>query len=58
MMRVFGDAGLRSSEIIRRVVLDEDLAVVQMPLARRHEGWNGRLKGRPVDLLPGSSVVK
>ena len=52
MMRRFGDGGLRSSEISRRVVADEDLAVVQMPLARRHEGWNGRLKGRPVDLLP------
>lgn len=52
MMRRFADGGLRSSEIIRRVMTDEDLAVVQMPLARRHEGWNGRLKGRPIDLLP------
>ena len=51
LMRRFGDSGLRSSEIIRQVVLEEDLPVVSLPLARRYEGWNGRLKGRPIDLL-------
>ena len=61
MMQRFGDTGLRCDEIIRRVVLEEDLPAVTMPLARRPEGWNGRLKGRPVDLLkspePSSSGV-
>ena len=53
MMQRFGDTGLSCDEIIRRVVREEDLPAVMMPLARRPDGWNGRLKGRPVDLLKG-----
>jgi len=52
MMQRFGDTGLRCRDIIRQVVLDEDLPAVNLPLGQRPEGWNGRLKGRPVDLLP------
>lgn len=53
LMKRFGDTGLRCDEIIRRVVLDEDLPAVLLPLSKRPDGWNGRLKGRPIDLLKG-----
>jgi arylsulfatase A-like enzyme len=51
LMARFGDTGLSADEIIRRVVRDEDLAAVLTPPAKRPRGWEGRLKGRPVDIL-------
>ncbi len=50
-MRRFSDAGLRCDEVIQRVVRDEDLAAVTTSPPKRKPGWEGRLKGRPVDLL-------
>jgi len=52
MMAKFNDGGLRSKEIIRQVIMEQDLPALLQPLATRPEGWNARLKGRPVDLLP------
>jgi len=57
-MKKFGDAGLDCREIIRRVVREEDLPAVLMPLAARPDGAEGRLKGRPVDLLKGLALEK
>ena len=52
MMTKYQDGGLRSKEIIRQVIIEQDLPALLQPLATRPEGWNARLKGRPVDLLP------
>ena len=52
-MKRFGDAGLPFNDIIARVVRDEDLPAVRTPPPRRAPKWEGRLKGRPVDLLAG-----
>lgn len=50
-MRRFGDDGLRADEIIRRVVREDDLALTKLPPPKRPPGWEGRLKGRPIDVL-------
>lgn len=63
-MRRFGDPGLDCKEVIRRVVHEDDLPAVNTPPAKRPPGWEGRLKGRPVDLLanqargPAATVEK
>ena len=53
-LRRFADAGIPCDEVLRRVVREEDLPAVEMPPAKRPRGWEGRLKGRPVDLLKAS----
>ena len=53
-MASFGDTGLSANEILRRVVREEDLANALTAPARRPKGWEGRLKGRPVDILKAS----
>lgn len=51
LMKRFGDTGATREAIVERSVRDEDLANVKTLPARRPRGWEGRLKGRPVDLL-------
>ena len=51
LMRRYGDPGLSFEELLRRVVREEDLPAVLTPPPRRSPGWEGRLKGRPVDFL-------
>jgi arylsulfatase A-like enzyme len=51
LMRRFGDPGLPFDEVLRRVVRADDLAAVNTPPPKRPPGWEGRLKGRPVDVL-------
>jgi arylsulfatase A-like enzyme len=51
LMKRFGDTGESRDVIINRSVSDEDLANVKTAPAKRPRGWEGRLKGRPVDLV-------
>jgi arylsulfatase A-like enzyme len=51
LMARFGDTGLTGEELLRRVVRPEDLAAVLKPLSERPAGWEGRLRGRPIDLI-------
>lgn len=51
LMQRFGDAGLSCNELLHRVVRPEDLHNVLTAPANRPAGWEGRLKGRPVDVL-------
>ena len=50
-MQRFGDEGWNCNEIFRRAVRDEDLHDVLTPAAQRADGWEGRLKGSPIDML-------
>ncbi len=50
-MERFGDPGLAYDEVLRRVVREADWPAVAAPPAKRPRGWEGRLKGRPVDFL-------
>lgn len=55
-MKQFGDTGLSRDELIQRVVCEEDLPEIIAHLPwKRPSGWEGRLKGRPVDLLASPS---
>lgn len=51
LMQRFGDPGLPFDQVLRRVVRDDDYGAVTTPPPKRPKGWEGRLKGRPVDLL-------
>lgn len=51
LMQRYGDPGLPFDELLRRVVREEDYAAVTTPPAKRPPGWEGRLKGRPIDHL-------
>jgi len=37
--------------------MEQDLPALLQPLATRPDGWNARLKGRPVDLLPTAELT-
>ncbi len=51
-MKRFGDTGFRFQALLEQVVRDEDWPDVSLPPQFRRRGWEGRLKGRPVDFLP------
>jgi len=51
LMARFGDQGLRAEELLSRVVREEDQSALKTSPAQRSMGWEGRLKGRPVDIL-------
>jgi arylsulfatase A-like enzyme len=50
-MKQFGDEGLDCRELLKQVIRGEDLPAVLKPLSQCPDGWEGRLKGRPVDIL-------
>jgi arylsulfatase A-like enzyme len=51
LMRRFDDAGLPYHEIQKQVLLEADVENVMTHPQKRPRGWEGRLKGRPVDIL-------
>jgi arylsulfatase A-like enzyme/lysophospholipase L1-like esterase len=51
-MAGFGDTGFRFQALLERVVRAEDWPAVSLGPQYRPRGWEGRLKGRPVDFLP------
>jgi arylsulfatase A-like enzyme/lysophospholipase L1-like esterase len=51
-MSRFGDRGLTFQTLLDCAVRKEDLPAVTMPPKYRPRGWEGRLKGRPVDFPP------
>ncbi len=51
-MAEFGDKGLPYRTLLDSSVCDEDWAAVSLPPRYRPRGWEGRLKGQPVDLQP------
>jgi arylsulfatase A-like enzyme len=51
LMRRYGDPGIPFDQLLQRVVREEDYAAVTTPPPKRPKGWEGRLKGRPVDFL-------
>ncbi len=57
LMKRFGDAGLSNHEILRRVVREDDLPDVLTAPGKRPAGWEGRLRGRPVDILQTGPAV-
>lgn len=50
-MQDFGDPGVRHRDVLKRVVRADDLPDVLTPPGRRRPGWEGQMRGRPVDLL-------
>jgi len=50
-MKRFGDTGLTYQTLLRKVIREEDYPAVTAPPKERPSGWEGRLKGRPLDLL-------
>lgn len=50
-MARFGDTGMRCREILRRVTGSEAESQLGLAVARRERGWEGVLKGRPIDLI-------
>ena len=53
MMVLFKDTGMPFDKIRRYVAREEDFPNVVTSPADRPQGWEYRLKGRPVDYLPG-----
>ncbi len=51
-MERFGDTGFQFQALLEQVVRDEDWPLASLPPQFRGRGWEGRLKGRPVDFLP------
>jgi arylsulfatase A-like enzyme len=51
LMRRYGDPGIPFDQLLQRVVREEDYAAVTSPPPKRAKGWEGRIKGRPVDFL-------
>jgi arylsulfatase A-like enzyme len=51
-MARYGDTGFRFADLFERVTRAEDWPAVSLPPQRRPIGWEGRLRGRPVDYLP------
>ena len=51
-MARFGDTGCRYQALLERVVRAEDWPAVRAAPRDRPRGWEGRLRGRPVDFLP------
>ncbi|MHB8969558.1 MAG: sulfatase-like hydrolase/transferase [Pirellulaceae bacterium] len=56
LMQRFGDTGLNNDELLKRTVCAEDLRNVLTGPAKRPPGWEGRLRGRPVDVLKNAPV--
>ncbi len=50
-MARFGDPGFVYGELRRRVVREEDWPGASLRPGRRPRGWEGRLRGRPIDFL-------
>ncbi len=50
-MRRYGDPGVAFDQLLQRVVWEDDYAAVTTPPPKCAKGWEGRLKGRPVDFL-------
>ena len=53
LMARYGDTGLKADELLARVVREDDLRAVTLPPPQRPRGWEGRLKGRPIEVLAG-----
>ena len=51
LMRRYGDPGIPFDQLLQRVVREDDYAAVTTPPPKRPKGWEGRLKGRPIDFL-------
>jgi arylsulfatase A-like enzyme len=51
LMARFNDGGSCNSEIVKRVLNDEDLSAVLTPPGKRQRGWESRLKGAPYELM-------
>ena len=51
-MTGFGDTGLQFQTLLDCAVREEDWPAVTTPPRYRPRGWEGRLKGRPVDFPP------
>jgi hypothetical protein len=50
-MQRFGDPGWSNNRILQQVICSEDLDNVLAAPGKRPVGWEGRLQGRPVDIL-------
>ncbi len=50
-MRRFGDSGFTFEWLVRQVIREEDYPAVSTEPAKRPKGWEGRLKGCPLDIL-------
>ncbi len=57
-MARFGDTGFHFQELLRRVVRAEDWPAVGVHPRFRPKGWEGRLRGRPIDFLPLPDYAK
>ena len=55
-MRTFGDAGVPYSELVNRVLREEDRASARTPPAQRPRGWEARPMAPPVELLEARGV--
>lgn len=55
LMQRLGDPGVSYQELLRRAIREEDYPVVTMPPAKRPKGWEGRVKGHPVDHLTNAA---
>ena len=53
-MAQFGDQGLHFQTLLDSAVRDDDWPAVTLPPRYRPRGWQGRLKGRPVDFPPSN----
>jgi arylsulfatase A-like enzyme len=50
-MKSFGDSGFTFEWLLRQVIREEDYPAVATNPPKRPRGWEGRLKGRPLDIL-------
>jgi arylsulfatase A-like enzyme len=55
LMKRLGDPGTSYQELLRRVIREEDYTAVTTAPAKRPKGWEGRVKGPPVDHLTGAT---